>query len=87
MSAWTLAQATRRLTGTTVDLSPSGALLLLPDLALHAATLELQIVLHDGTVYASATIRRRAEGGRVGVEFVRIDHEQRAQLVEFLRSR
>ena len=41
VSAWTLAQPTRRLTGHTVDLSVGGALLSLPELAPYAATVEL----------------------------------------------
>jgi hypothetical protein len=87
VSGWTLAQATRRLAGSTVDLSPSGALLAVPELAAHAATLELQIALPGGPLRASATIRRRAQPGLIGVEFTRIDPEQRARVVEFLRSR
>jgi hypothetical protein len=86
VSAWTLAQATRRLTGTMLDLSPTGALLSLPELALHAATLELQIMLPDGPLHASATVRRRAEPVLVGVEFTGIDPEQRARIAGFLRS-
>jgi hypothetical protein len=87
VSAWTLAQATRRLTGTTVNVSPGGALLSLPDLAPHAATLQLQIALPCGVVRATAAIRWRDETGLVGVEFERVDPAHRARLLEYLRTR
>jgi hypothetical protein len=87
VSAWTLAQATRRLVGTTVNVSSGGALLSLPDLAPHAATLQLQMALPDGVLRASAAIRWRGEPGLVGVEFERIDPAHRARLLEYLRTR
>lgn len=86
LSAWTPAQATRRLAGVTVNISPAGALLSLPELAPHAATLELRIMLPTGPVSASAGIRWRGAPGLVGVELVRIAPEQQASLVELLRS-
>jgi PilZ domain-containing protein len=86
ISAWTLAQPTRRLAGNTVNVSARGALVSLPDLAPFAATLELQIALPGGAVHASTSIRWRGEPALVGVEFERISPEQLAQLVEFLRE-
>ncbi len=87
VSAWTLAQPTRRLAGNTVDLSVGGALLRLPDLAPLAATLELELALPGGSLHVSAGIRWRGEPARVGVEFERVSPEQRARLVDFLHSR
>jgi hypothetical protein len=86
VSAWTPAQPTRRLAGATVDVGTGGAQLWLPDLAPFAATLELQIALPGTSVHASSAVRWRREPGLVGVEFERITTEQRARLLDFLRS-
>jgi c-di-GMP-binding flagellar brake protein YcgR len=85
--AWTLTRPTRRLRGTTLDLSPGGALLWLPDLAPGAARVDLTIVLPDWRLHASAGVRRRREPALVGVDFDRIALEEQARLAEFLRRR
>jgi hypothetical protein len=83
--AWTLAQATRRLPGTTVNLSAAGALLRIPELAPMAATVELTIELPEKPIHASGRVAWR-EPGVVGVEFTRISAESQASLVDFLRA-
>ncbi|HKP19110.1 MAG TPA: PilZ domain-containing protein [Gaiellaceae bacterium] len=83
--AWTLAQATRRLPGTTLNLSGAGALLRIPELAPMAATVELTIELPEKPIHASARVAWR-EPGLVGVEFTRISAEAQASLVDFLRA-
>jgi hypothetical protein len=85
--AWTLSQPTRRLEGTTVDLSLSGALLFLPDLAHGVAWVELTVVLPDWRLHASAGVRWRREPALVGVDFDRIAVEEQVRLAEFLRRR
>ena len=47
-TARTLSRPTSRLTGNTVDLSPGGALLRLPDLSGLAVSLDLTIAFADG---------------------------------------
>jgi c-di-GMP-binding flagellar brake protein YcgR len=86
VSGWTLAQPTRRLSGSTVDLSVSGALLQLPDLAPLAATVELQLGLPGKPVHVSAVVRWRSEPALVGVQFGRISPEEQTHLVEFLHA-
>jgi PilZ domain-containing protein len=85
VSAWTLSQPTRRLAGTTVNLSATGALLRVPELASMAATVELTIALPEKPIHASARVAWR-EPGLVGVEFTRISAEAQASLVDFLRA-
>ena len=85
--AWTLAQPTRRLDGTTVDLSPAGALLWLPDLAPGVAWIELTIGLPAWRLHTSAGVRRRRDPALVGVDFDRIGAEKQARLVECLRRK
>jgi PilZ domain-containing protein len=85
VSAWTLSQPTRRLAGTTVNLSATGALLRVPELAAMAATVELTIALPEKPIHASARVAWR-EPGLVGVEFTRISAEAQASLVDFLRA-
>jgi hypothetical protein len=83
VSAWTLTQLTRRLSGKTVDLSAGGALLWLPELKL-ATTLVLTMTLPRERVHASAEIRWRREPALVGVEFTRISPAEQVSLVDFL---
>jgi PilZ domain len=75
VSVWALAQPTRRLAGTTVNLSAGGALLDVPGLALPG-----------GPVHASAKIVWRRDPALVGVEFERISPEARARLLDFVRA-
>jgi c-di-GMP-binding flagellar brake protein YcgR len=86
VSAWTLAQPTRRLSGSTVDLSAAGSLLLLPDLAPLAALLELAIGLPGQPVHVSARVVWRREPALVGVQFERISPQEQTRLIEFLRT-
>jgi hypothetical protein len=85
ISAWTLAQPTRRLPGTTLNLSAAGALLRIPELAPMAATVELTIGLPEKPIHASGRVAWR-EPGVVGVEFTRIGAEAQASLLDFLRA-
>jgi hypothetical protein len=85
VSAWTLAQPTRRLPGTTINLSAAGALLRIPELAPMAASIDLTIALPEKPIHASARVAWR-EPGIVGVEFTRINAEAQASLVDFLRA-
>jgi hypothetical protein len=86
VSAWALAQPTTRLAGNTVDLSVVGALLWLPELAPHAAFLELSIEAPGGPVHASAEIIWRRDPALVGVQFQRMSPDDQARLIEFLRQ-
>jgi hypothetical protein len=86
VSAWSLAQPTRRLAGTTVDLSPGGALLWLPDLSPLAATIDVRIALPEEPLHASGNIAWRRNPGLVAVEFEHIDPREQACLMSFLRE-
>jgi PilZ domain-containing protein len=86
VSAWSLAQPTRRIAGKTVNMTPGGALLRLPDLAPFAATLELTIALPHEPLHVSSAVRWRSDPALVGVEFGRISPAEQARLVEFLRA-
>jgi hypothetical protein len=85
--AWTLAQPTRRFEGNTIDLSPRGALLWLPELAPGIAWIELTVVLPDWRLHSSAAVRWRRDPALIGVDFDRIGAEEQARLAEFLRQR
>ncbi len=87
VNAWTLTQATTRLSGRAVNVSAGGALLRLPGLSPFAVTLELVIALPGAPVRPSAAVSHRRVPDLVGVEFQRISTEDRARLVEFVRSR
>lgn len=86
VSVWSLSQPTRRLAGTTVNLSASGALLHLPELAPFAAMVDVSIALPGEPLHASAKVVWRRHPALVGIEFERISPEARARLVEFLRT-
>ena len=86
VSAWTLAQPTRRLTGNTVDLSIGGALLWLPELAPFAATIEARIGLPRKPLQVSAVLLWRRDPALVGVQFERISPDAQARLVDFLHG-
>ena len=86
ISVWTLMQSTRRLAGNTIDISPSGALLWLPELSPLAGTVDVRIALPGEPVHAFARVMWRREPALVGVDFEHIDHHERARLVSFLRD-
>jgi hypothetical protein len=83
-TARTLSQPASRLTGNTVDLSPGGALLRLPDLSGLAVSLDLSIALADGPLRATAEVRWPRED-LVGVQFQDMSPDSQIRLVEFLR--
>jgi PilZ domain len=86
VSVWTPATPTKELAGKTVNLSPGGALLWLPDLASYASTVELDIALPGSIVHVSGRVIWRGEPGLVGIGFTRISPGERARLVEFVRE-
>ena len=86
VSGWTLTQPTTRLVGHTVNISPRGAHLSLPELSPFAATVELLLALPGAPLRAGAVVRWRRDAGIVGVEFAQISPEDRARLVDFLRA-
>jgi hypothetical protein len=86
VSAWSLAQPTRRLAGNTVNLSPGGALIWLPELSPLAAKIDVRIALPEEPLHASGNIAWRRNPGLVAVEFDRIDPHERACLMSFLRE-
>jgi hypothetical protein len=67
VSGWSLQDPTRLLSGRTVDLSTSGALLELPMMPEAATTLELRISLPDDPLSALGHVVRRRPGGLVAV--------------------
>jgi len=84
LSAWTLAQPTRRFSGNTVNVSVDGGLVWLPGLAPRALFLELSLGVPGGSINASAEIIWRRDP-LVGVRFQRMSVEDRARFAEFLR--
>jgi PilZ domain len=86
ITAWTLAQPTRRLEGKTVDLSLGGALLSIPELSSFARKVELTIGLPGGPMQVSARVAWRREPSLLGVEFGWLKPEEETRLVEFLRG-
>jgi len=84
VSAWSLVQPTRLLSGTTVDLSGGGAVLRLPGLAESAVRLTLRLDLTDRLLTTLADVVRRQPPDLVAVVFHDIDSSERACLLEFL---
>jgi PilZ domain len=84
VTAWTLGRATRRLSGSTVNLSVDGALVWLPGLGPRSRFLELSIAVPDGAVRASAGIVWRRDP-LIGLQFQRISPDDQARLAELLR--
>jgi hypothetical protein len=86
VSAWSPAQPTRRLAGITVNLSPGGALLSLPELSPLAASVDVRIALPGEPLHASGSIAWRRPPALVAVAFERIDPHARALLMSYLRE-
>jgi PilZ domain len=86
VTAETLGNRKRRLSGNTVNLSEDGGLVWLPRLGPNAVFLELSIAVPVGApVRVSAeTIWRR--GSLVGVRFRRIGRNDHGRLLELLRQ-
>jgi hypothetical protein len=85
VSAWSLAQPTELLRGTTVDLSVSGALLRLPGLSDGAVRLELRLALPERPVAATVNVVRRGPPDLVAVTFEAIAHPELDRLLDFAR--
>jgi PilZ domain len=69
VSAWSLAQPTVLLTGTTIDLGVGGARLRLPGLSQGAVRLELSLALPEQPLTVGAAIVRREPPDLVAVVF------------------
>jgi hypothetical protein len=82
VSGWSLQDPTRLLSGRTVDLSASGALLELPMMPEAATILELRISLPDDPLSALGHVVRRTPGGLVTV---RLAPEQPADVERLAR--
>jgi PilZ domain len=81
---WSLAHATKRLAGSTVDLSEEGALLRVPGLSEAAVRLEIWLALPDGLLEMKASVIHQHGPDLVGVKFDGLCSSERARLVEFL---
>jgi hypothetical protein len=86
VSAWSLVQPTRLLTGTTVQLDGDGALLRLTGLTESAVQLDLRISLPERALHVSTNIVERRPPDLVVVSFDWVDSYERARLGEFLRT-
>jgi hypothetical protein len=84
--AWSLVQPTRRRMGSTVDLSPGGALLRLPGLSDAAERLEVRLALPDRPLTATARIVRRQPPDHVAVAFESLSPADYERLLEFART-
>jgi hypothetical protein len=86
VSAWSIVQPTRLLSGATVELGGDGALLRLPGLAPEAVQLDLRIALPERALHGSVKILRRQPPDLVEVSFETIDAYERARLIAFVRT-
>jgi hypothetical protein len=86
VSAWSLAQPTELLRGTTVDLSAGGALLKLPGLSDAAVRLEMRLALPERPVAATVNVVRRGPPDMVAVTFETIARSELDRLLEFIRG-
>ena len=87
LTAWSLLEATRLLSGTTVNLGGGGALIRLPDLPAAAALLDVTLTLPDGPLALRAQVVRRGEGDLVGLSLADISKEQEDRLTSFVLER
>jgi hypothetical protein len=87
VSGWSLQDPTRLLSGRTVDLSTSGALLDLPMTPETATTLELRIGLPDGVLHALGYVVRRVAGDFVAVRLEPRRAHDSARLARFVSAR
>ena len=87
LTAWSLLEATRLLSGTTVNLGGGGALIRLPDLPAAAALLDVTLTLPDGPLALRAQVVRRGEGDLVGLALADISTEQEDRLTSFVLER
>jgi hypothetical protein len=87
VGGWSLQDPTRLLSGSTVDLSTSGALLELPMTPETATTLELRISLPDGPLSALGHIVRRSPGGLVAVRLAAKRPAEIERLARFVALR
>ena len=88
VSAWSLQHPTHRLSGRTINMSASGALLELPVTPEAAATLELQLQLPDSQISILGDVVRRGPGDLLAVRFAATspadELERLARFVELL---
>lgn len=85
VTAWSLAQPTVLLTGTTVDLGVGGARLRLPGLSEGALRLEVRLALPEGPLLAKAGIVRREPADVVAVVFDPMADCELERLSAFIR--
>ena len=86
VSAWSLLEPTRRVTGTTVDLSGGGALLRLPGLPRAATLLDVRVALSDRPLAATARIIRQYDPDLVALAWETIGADERERLIEFVQE-
>ena len=86
VSAWSLAQPTELLRGTTVDLSAGGALLRLPGLSEAAVRLEVRLSLPEHSLAATVNVVRCGPPDLVAVTFETIAPSEHDRLLEFIRA-
>lgn len=84
VSGWSLVDATRRLSGRTINAGDGGALLELPMAPSAASMLELRIGLPDGPLHARARVLRREEPHFVAVAFEPMPAEDGERLSAFI---
>jgi hypothetical protein len=82
--AWTAAEPTRLLTGTTIELGPEDAVLRLPKLPDAGDTLTLRIAIPDRGALARATVASRQATDVVTVVFDSIDPYERGRIRTFI---
>jgi PilZ domain len=87
VSGWSLQDPTRLLSGKTVDLSNSAALLELPQIPETATTLDLRIDLPDGPFLALGHVVRRAAEDFVAVLIEPKDPEELERVTDFVSAR
>ncbi len=87
VTAWSLLDPTRLLSGTTVDVSSGGALIRLPMTPAAASYLDLRISLPDGTLSTRARVIRHDEPDLVAVAFDALPPEDAERLIAFALAR
>lgn len=87
VSGWSLVDATRRLSGRTINVGDGGALLELPMTPSAASMLELRIGLPDGPLHARTRVLRHEEPHFVAVAFEAMPAEDGERLRAFISQR
>ena len=73
--------------GTVVDISREGCRIRCPDVAPDLKYIQVEIQLYEphGTLMVNLAVRRWSRNGELGVEFIRMEPDQRARLLSAIR--